>query len=181
MSEGHYAVHRLHKLVHSNDQCLSITDCSHVLYLTTLVRAPATGLPPTQAITVLLPPPPPPPPPHTHTQLSVLEKALQESSGKAEKTEAELASAHEHCNALETQLANTQDQLLDLERSKGVVDSVSTERLSQITLLQQQLEEGRVRDGLIGELRQQINTLEGRLSRLQTEVSLYLGVSKFSG
>lgn len=81
-----------------------------------------------------------------------------------------MASANEHGAALEAQLASTQDQVLDLERSKGIADAVGTERLAQISQLQRRVEEGKVREGLVSELREQVNSLEQRLTRLQNEV-----------
>ncbi len=95
---------------------------------------------------------------------------MQEAKERCEDLEGELAFAREHSAALEAQLASTQDQVLDLERSKGIIESASAERLSQLTQLQRRVEEGRVREGLVGELREQVNSLEQRLTRLQSEV-----------
>ncbi len=81
-----------------------------------------------------------------------------------------MAAAHEHSAGLEAQLASAQDQLLALERSKGILDTATSEHLSEITRLQRLVEEARVRDGLVGELREQVDSLEQRLTRLQSKV-----------
>ena len=51
---------------------------------------------------------------------------------------------------------------------------MGAERLAQITQLQQRVEEQRVRDGLIAELRKEVDSLEGQLTRLQDEVCLFV-------
>jgi len=107
---------------------------------------------------------------HTHTQLSVLESALAESEEQCSGREKELAASREHCGMLEAQLATAQDTVLDLERSKEVSESTSSERLAQITQLQRRLDEQRVHEGLVRELRERVQTLEEQLTRLRSEV-----------
>ena len=60
--------------------------------------------------------------------------------------------------------------MLDLERSKGVSESTSTERLAQITQLQRRVDEQRVHEGLVRELRERVRSLEEQLTRLRSEV-----------
>ena len=104
------------------------------------------------------------------TQLSVLQSSLAESEEKCSAMAKELAASREHCEVLEAQLATTQDTLLDLERSKMVAESTGSERLRQITQLQHRVEEHEVREGLVRELRERVQSLEEQLGRLQSEV-----------
>ena len=62
------------------------------------------------------------------------------------------------------------DKVYDTEHSKSVVESVSSERLNEITHLHKQLEEERVRDGLVNELKEQVASLENQLASLQDKV-----------
>ena len=108
---------------------------------------------------------------HTHTQLSVLQSSLTESEERCSAIAKELAASREHCEVLEAQLATTQDTLLDLEHSQMVAESTGSERLAQITQLHHRLEEQEVREGLVRELRERVQSLEEQLGRLESEVS----------
>ena len=71
---------------------------------------------------------------------------------------------------VESQLATTNDRLLELEQSKAVVEAASSERLAEITELQRRLEGNEMKEDLVGELREQVESLEGQLSQLQEKV-----------
>ena len=71
---------------------------------------------------------------------------------------------------VESQLATANDRLLELEQSKAVVESVSSERLSEITELQRRLEGNVVREDLLGEVEGQRASLEKQVVHLQEEV-----------
>lgn len=71
---------------------------------------------------------------------------------------------------MEAELAADEEKQLSLEQSKAILESVGAERLSEITELQSQLEEMRVRDGLVRELKEQLASLEEQLRRLEEEV-----------
>lgn len=117
-------------------------------------------------IFLLVTSPPPPFPP----QLSVLESALKDSECKCSGFEKDLSDAHDHINMVESQLATTNDRLLELEQSKAVVEAASSERLAEITELQRRLEGNEMKEDLVGELREQVELLEGQLSQLQEKV-----------
>ena len=68
-------------------------------------------------------------------------------------------------------MAAAEEKQLSLEQSKTILESVGAERLSDITELQSQLEEMRVRDSLVRELKEQLACLEEQLHRLEEEVS----------
>ena len=84
--------------------------------------------------------------------------------------EKDLSDAHDHINMLESQLATANDRLLEMEHSKAVVESASSERLAEITELQRRLEGNKVKEELVGELNGQIASLERQLVQLQEEV-----------
>ena len=104
----------------------------------------------------------------------MLESALKDTEEKCVSIEKELSDAHGHINMLESQLAMTNDKLLEMDHSKAVVESVSSERLAEITELQRRLEGNEVKEDLIGELRGQIVSLERQGVQLQEEVKLFL-------
>ena len=86
--------------------------------------------------------------------------------------EQELQDAHDHINMVESQLATANDRLIEMEQSKAVSESVSSERLSEITELQRKLEGSEVKEGLVGEMNGQISALERQVVKLQGEVSM---------
>ena len=84
--------------------------------------------------------------------------------------EEDLQSSRDHCNLLESQLAMANDKVGDVEHSKSLVERISSERLTEITHLHKQMEEERVRDGLVSELKDQVSSLENQLAALQDKV-----------
>ena len=100
----------------------------------------------------------------------MLESALKDSECKCSGFEKELSDARDHINMVESQLATTNDRLLELEQSKAVVEAASSERLAEITELQRRLKGNEVKEDLVGELREQVESLERQLSQLQEKV-----------
>ncbi len=121
-----------------------------------------------------------PPTPHTHphhtpthTQLSALESTLQDTETRCAALETDLASSHAHEDLLTSQLEAATETLEDNKLSKTLLEKVGSERLSEITVLQRQLEEERVKEGMVRELGEQITCLESQLTGLQGKVSSY--------
>ena len=100
----------------------------------------------------------------------MLEAALRDSDRKSREAERELGATQDHAHSLEARLASTQDQLLEAERSREVAEGAGSKRLGVISELQQRLEEAGTREGLVGELQEQVTFLQEQLDQLQTEV-----------
>ena len=72
-----------------------------------------------------------------------------------------------------TQFDATRKHMLELERSHSDLETVNAQRRVTISQLEQQLEDREMNSGLVNELREQIDSLEEQLARLQTQVHLY--------
>ena len=103
-------------------------------------------------------------------QLAVLEAALRDSDEKSREVQRELGATQDHAHSLETRLASTQDQLLEVERSREVAEGAGNKRLGVISELQWRLEEAGTREGLVAELQEQVTALQEQLDQLQSEV-----------
>lgn len=102
-----------------------------------------------------------------------MEGALQLTERKCAALESDLATSHTQCSSLESQLTASNEAIEDLHRSRAALEGVGVERLSEITQLTRQLEEERVREGMVRELGEQIDALEEQLSKLQENVSCH--------
>ncbi len=102
-----------------------------------------------------------------------MESALQVAESRCGTLEGELASSHAHTHTLTAQLASLTESLEDIKQAKRLLEGVDEDRLGDITALQRQLDEERLREGLVGELGEQIASLESQLTGLQNKVDPY--------
>ncbi len=102
--------------------------------------------------------------------MSALDSALRDAETSCATLETDLISSHANEDLLTSQLEAATETLEDNERSKTLLEEVGVERLGDITVLQRQLEEERVKEGMVRELGEQISCLERQLTGLQGKV-----------
>ena len=120
----------------------------------------------------LSPSPPPLTPPLSlpPTQIDLLRATNAEITSKLSSLEALLAENDDRRHHLQDELAAAEEKQLALEQSRAVLESVGAERLATITLLQSEVEAGRVREEQVGVMAEKLSTLEQLLRTLQEEV-----------
>lgn len=110
----------------------------------------------------------PPPSP----QVSVLETSHLSREQEKVSLADRVSSLSSQLTLTEGQLGVANDRLLQHERSKALLESVGAERLEEIRTLTRELEELKPRAEGVSELREQVEHLEGELSKKQAEVSV---------
>ncbi len=103
-------------------------------------------------------------------QLSAVERSLADSAQRYSVLESDLQESQSEVEDLHSQLVTANESLVDLHNGRGLLEEVSKERLDEITSLTRQLEEERVKGGLVKELGEQIASLEDQLHDLQNKV-----------
>ena len=105
------------------------------------------------------------------SQLAKVQESLAVSEDRVNSLQSALSTSREKVAGLEEQLASAEEKQLSMEQSKELLERVGAERLAAITALQSEVEGGRAREGLVGELKEQLSSLEQLLHSLQEEVS----------
>ena len=103
-----------------------------------------------------------------------------EYAEKLASLESLLSETRNHAHQLEAELAEAEERQLAMEQSRAVLESVGAERLATITLLQSEVESGRVRGEQVRVMREKLGTLEELLMNLQEEVRTHTHIHMYT-